>query len=170
MSTQIFSVEEKILQPTTVAGIRMRGKYCECGKVFGKLFRSLGRLASGPPMLLHYDCEFKAEDADFEPCVPVRHAHPVEGINVRELPGGRCVSLIHQGPYDELGRSYQKLGEYLRDKGLAATIPSRELYLKGPGMIFKGNPRKYLTEIQMMVTPAPVGQSTQPATSAAPTA
>jgi len=26
-----------------------------------------------------------------------------------------------------------------------------EVYLKGPGMIFRGNPRKYLTEIQVPV-------------------
>lgn len=170
MSTQAFNVEEKILQPTTVAGIRMRGKYSDCGKAFGKLFRALGRLAGGPPMMLHYDGCYKAEDADFEPCVPVRHAHPVDGVDVHELPGGRCISLIHLGPYDELGRSYEKVNQYLKDNGLCASVPSRELYLKGPGMIFKGNPRKYRTEIQMMVTPAPAAQGAPSATSAAPTA
>jgi hypothetical protein len=30
-------------------------------------------------------------------------------------------------------------------------VPSRELYLKGPGLIFAGNPKKYLTEIQMLM-------------------
>jgi len=29
--------------------------------------------------------------------------------------------------------------------------PTRAIYIKGPGMIFKGNPKKYLTEIQMVV-------------------
>jgi effector-binding domain-containing protein len=29
--------------------------------------------------------------------------------------------------------------------------PSREIYLKGPGMIFKGNPKNYLTEIQIFL-------------------
>jgi hypothetical protein len=29
--------------------------------------------------------------------------------------------------------------------------PTREIYLKGPGMIFKGNPENYLTEIQIMI-------------------
>ena len=31
-------------------------------------------------------------------------------------------------------------------------LPSREIYLKGPGMIFRGNPKKYVTEIQLLVT------------------
>jgi hypothetical protein len=30
-------------------------------------------------------------------------------------------------------------------------MPTREVYLKGPGMIFKGNPKNYLTEIQIQV-------------------
>ena len=30
-------------------------------------------------------------------------------------------------------------------------MPTREVYLKGPGMIFKGNPNKYLTEIQILI-------------------
>lgn len=30
-------------------------------------------------------------------------------------------------------------------------MPTREVYLKGPGMIFKGNPKNYLTEIQMLI-------------------
>jgi len=32
-----------------------------------------------------------------------------EGITTRELPAGRCVYLVHKGPYEELGRSYERL-------------------------------------------------------------
>jgi len=35
-------------------------------------------------------------------------------------------------------------------------MPTREVYLKGPGMIFKGNPRNYLTEIQIPFEPEPI--------------
>ena len=68
-----------------------------------------------------------------------------------ELPGGRCVSLLHRGPYDELGRSYQRVFEYLEGKGLKPALPTREVYLKGPGMIFRGNPKRYLTEILLPI-------------------
>ena len=74
-----------------------------------------------------------------------------EGISVRELPGGRCVALLHKGPYDQLGRSYSKILEYIKQKGYQTILPSREVYLKGPGMIFRGNPKKYLTEIQILI-------------------
>ena len=85
--------------------------------------------------------------------MPVRQAKApaVDGVAVHELPGGRCVSLLHKGPYEQLGRSYAKVMQYVKDKGYGVAMPTREIYLKGPGMIFRGNPKNYLTEIQMLV-------------------
>lgn len=74
-----------------------------------------------------------------------------ETTDVRELPGGRCVSLVHHGPYSELSRSYGRVMEYAMGRGLVLSTPSREVYLKGPGMIFKGNPMNYLTELQFLI-------------------
>lgn len=146
-----FNVEEKRLEPMLVAGIRMKGRYSDCGKGFARLGRNLGRYIIGKPFLLHYDTEYREEDADFEACMPVRQRKEVEGILVRELPGGHCVSLIHKGPHDQLGRSYAKILEYIKSKGYTIHSPTREVYIKGPGMIFKGNPINYLTEIQMLI-------------------
>lgn len=39
--------------------------------------------------------------------------------------------------------------KHVKDQGYEIEAPCREVYVKGPGMIFKGNPRNYLTEIQM---------------------
>jgi effector-binding domain-containing protein len=134
-----------------VAGVRMKGKYSDCGKGFAQLGRRFGRHICGKPMMLIYDHEYKEDDADFEPCMPVRKGESTDAIAVRELPSGRCVTLMHQGPYTELGRSYAKILDYVKQKGYEVVSPCREVYIKGPGMIFKGNPKKYLTEIQMMV-------------------
>ncbi|RLS59563.1 MAG: MerR family transcriptional regulator [Planctomycetota bacterium] len=144
-----IEVEVKALPPILVAGVRMTGRYEECGKVFGKLSRSLGRQICGPPLCLMYDDEYREEDANFEPCMPVRKRVQIEDIDVRELPEQQCLSIIHLGPYKELGRTYEKLIRYAKEQGYTLTLPSREVYLKGPGMIFKGNPKKYLTEIQI---------------------
>jgi len=102
-------------------------------------------------MGLYYDREYKEEDADFESCFPVKQEVKKEGVQVHRLEGGRCVALVHRGPYGELGRSYQKVFEYMREKKLEPKSPTREVYLKGPGMIFRGNPKNYLTEIQVLV-------------------
>jgi DNA-binding transcriptional MerR regulator/DNA gyrase inhibitor GyrI len=152
MQTSSFEVEEKVLQPQLIAGVRMKGKYSDCGKGFAKVCKSFGRYTNGKPFCLYYDGEYRENDADIEACVPVRQGKNVEGISVRELPGGRCVCLLHQGPYDELHRSYAKISEYIKQKGYEVTLPTREVYLKGPGMIFRGNSKKYLTEIQMLLT------------------
>ena len=101
--------------------------------------------------MLHYDTEYHEDDADFEACMPIRQGESTDEISVRELPGGRCVALLYKGPYEELGPAYEKIKRYLTDKGQETGVPSREIYIKGPGMIFKGNPKNYLTEIQILV-------------------
>ncbi len=151
MQNSTFEVEEKTLDTLLIAAVRMRARYNECGKGFSQVGKKFGRYIAGKCFLLHYDAEYREDDADFETCFPIRQAKEVEGVSVRELPGGRCVSLLHKGPYEELGRSYAKVLAYIKEKGYEIVMPTREVYVKGPGMIFKGNPKKYLTEIQMLV-------------------
>ena len=144
-----FAVEEKTIAPMLIAGIRMKGKYSDCSAGFSRLGKAVGRHICGKPLNLYYDGEYREDDADFEPCFPIRKEVAVDGISVRTLPGGRALTLIHRGPYDQLGRSYAKILQQVNDRKLAGTLPSREIYIKGPGMIFKGNPKNYLTEIQI---------------------
>ena len=151
MAHALFQVEEKDLAPLRIAGIRMKGRYADCGQAFARIGRSLGRYLCGKPMLLHYDTEYHETDADFEACLPLRGGKPVEGIDIRDLPGGRCVSLLHKGPYEQLGRSYANVFEHVKKKGYEVVMPTREIYLKGPGMILKGSPKGYLTEIQILI-------------------
>jgi DNA-binding transcriptional MerR regulator len=151
MSKNSYEVQERRLEPVIVAGVRMTGRYAEIGDGFGKLYRRVGRFAAGKPLCLYYDCEYRDEDANFEPCVPLRKAVNVDGVSVRELAGGKFVTLIHCGPYQELGRSYAPILKYAKERGYEVQVPTRETYIKGPGMIFRGNPKKYLTEIQLQV-------------------
>jgi DNA-binding transcriptional MerR regulator/effector-binding domain-containing protein len=151
MTKPTFQVEEKTVEPMLIAGIRMKGRYADSGTGFSRIGKSLGRYICGKPMLLHYDAEFRQDDADIEPCMPVRAEKQVDGIRVRRISGGRCVSCLHKGPYDQMGRSYAKILDYIRDKGYDVRMPTREIYIKGPGMIFRGNPRSYLTEIQILI-------------------
>jgi DNA-binding transcriptional MerR regulator/effector-binding domain-containing protein len=155
MQNSTFSVEEKDLDTLLIAAVHMKGKYSDCGKGFARIGRSLGRHVSGKCFLLHHDSEFKEDDADFEACMSVRKGKAAEGISIRELAGGRCVALLHRGPYDQMGRSYEKILSYIKSKGYEVSLPTREVYIKGPGMIFKGNPKNYLTEIQMLIQTPP---------------
>jgi len=151
MAQQEHEVIEKVVEPLLVAGVRMKGRYSDCGKGFSTIGRKLGRYVCGPPFLLHYDTEYRDADADFEACMPVRQAKAVDGVSVRNLPGGRCLSLLHKGPYDKLGPAYAWILRQVKLRRYEITMPTRELYLKGPGMILRGNPSNYLTEIQIVL-------------------
>ena len=152
INAQAFKIEEKFLPTVKMAGIRIKGSYPEIGKIFSKLGRSVGGSLAGKPFGLFYDTEYKESDADFEGCFQVKKEKGKEGISFRELAGGRAVTLVHQGPYDNIGRSYAKVHSYVNERGYTVVTPSREIYVNGPGMIFKGNPNNYLTEIQMLIT------------------
>ncbi len=151
MAQSSFPIEEKDTPALTIASIRMKGRYSDCGAAFGRIGKRFGRFVRGKPLLLQHDAEYREDDADFEACLPIEGAESADGISVKELPAARCVTLIHKGPYEDLGRSCARVLDYVRAKGYEILMPTREVYHKGPGMIFRGNPRNYLTEIQIPI-------------------
>jgi effector-binding domain-containing protein len=147
-------IVEKNVPDIRIAAIRWKGRYGDCGKYIGRLAKYVYRYLVGKPFNMYYDEGFKEEDADIETCFPVREDKEIkvpDDIAIRTLPGCKVVSIMHKGPYDQLGRSYEKISSYLKQKNYCVTAPPREIYIKGPGMIFTGNPKKYLTEIQFPV-------------------
>jgi hypothetical protein len=49
-------------------------------------------------MMLIYDHEYREEHADFEPCMPIRGGKAADGIEIRELPGGRASRCCTKAP------------------------------------------------------------------------
>lgn len=146
-----FEIEEKEVETILIAGYRMKGKYHEIGKGFSKLGKKFGRHINGKALGLYYDEEYREEEADFEACFPIRKGSDAEGVSVRELKGGKCLALIHKGPYDTISESYKNIFTSFNEKNYKKILPTREVYIKGPGMIFAGNPKNYLTEIQLFI-------------------
>ena len=151
-----LNIEEKNIGDIMFAGFRYTGKYSQIGKAFSAVGKNCGRYISGKPAGLYYNSEYKENDADIEggfevKAECVKKELSKKNINCRLLPGGKAVTLIHCGSYETIGKSYQRVIDYIQDKKYAAKIPSREIYHKGPGMIFRGNPEKYITEIQIFI-------------------
>ena len=146
-----FRVEEKSFESLLVAGIRMKGKYSDVGEGFAQLGKAVGRYVAGKALCLYYDGEYREDDGNFEPCFPIRKEVAADGISVHTLPAGRGLSLVHRGRYDQLGRSYARILSEAKRRSINMLLPTREVYLKGPGMIFKGNPKNYLTEILLPI-------------------
>ena len=151
VSDKVPEVAVKKVDDLLIASLRYKGRYNEIGKAFGSLMRSCGRYYNGVPFALYYDPEFKEVDADIEACVPVKKEVNTGEIKSRTLKGGRAVTAIHYGPYETIGDTYKAVIDYMNKNQLKSRIPSREIYLKGPGMIFPRSPKKFVTEIQMFV-------------------
>lgn len=143
-------VQIKQIEAIQVISQRWQGRYDQVGDWVGKLYRAAKRHAAGPLINLYYDNEFKEENADIETCLPIKKSIK-SNFNVSTLPRVEVVSLVHVGPYDRISKSYELLYEYANSKNIDYQLPIREIYLKGPGMIFKGNPEKYQTEIQLAI-------------------
>lgn len=144
-------VEERMIPDMLIAGHRMVGQYQEIGRGFALLGRYAGRVAIGKPMCLHFDGEYRDKDANFEAIIEVKQEVSQPEIECRALEGGQAFCVLHRGPYHRMSEAYRKLFDALKREGVTVKPPTREVYRKGPGMILKGNPEKYLTEVQFLI-------------------
>jgi DNA-binding transcriptional MerR regulator len=138
-----YKIEDKIFDAVTVVSVRYKGRYNEVGKYIGDLYKLAKGKASGPAFNCYYDEEYK-EQADIELCLPV---DTFGNASTKQLPKIKAISTIHTGSYQTLNMAYKALMDYAKSHNIECKTPSREIYHKGPGMIFKGNPNKYITEI-----------------------
>ena len=63
---------------------------------------------------------------------------------------GQAVQILHIGPYDEVARSYQAIGEYAEANGLQPGSIGHEVYISDPR---RTSPEKLKTIVRMPVTP-----------------
>lgn len=145
-----YEIEVKQITKVKVASIRYQGGYQDVGKHIGTLYKEVKNEAAGAPFQCYYDAEYK-ENADIELCVPIKKTIDVRQTTVKELPAIQALCTVHTGSYDKIGEAYKALMDYARKHDISCGLPSREIYIKGPGAIFKGNPDKYITEILIPV-------------------
>ena len=141
-----YSFEIKTLEPVNVVSVRFKGNYSDMGKYIGSLYKAVKGKADGAPFCLYYDEGYK-EKADIELCIPFKGNVTSNELTVKQLPPEKAVCTQHVGTYETLNEAYKQIIQYAKSNGYEMKIPSREIYVKGPGMIFKGNPNKYITDI-----------------------
>ena len=141
-----YEVEVEQIPSIQVASIRYVGKYEDCGKYAGKIFRSIKGKADGDFFNLYNELEY-SEEADIEVCVPIKSVISSSDINCRTIPGMKAITTMHKGSYENLGNAYKALFDYAKTNNYEVETPIRDEYIKGPGMIFAGNPHNYLTKV-----------------------
>lgn len=141
-----YKIEIKNIEPILVVSVRYKGKYSDVGKYIGDLYKAIKSNANGNPFNCYYDTEYK-EDADIELCLPTSKNFNIKNITTKLLPSIKALCTIHVGTYETINIAYKAILDYAQEHNLKCLVPSREIYIKGPGKIFKGNPNKYVTEI-----------------------
>ena len=61
---------------------------------------------------------------------------------------GRALQVMHVGPYDEVGATYEQLGVYAAEHGLKVVGPAHEIYLSDPRRVA---PEKLKTIVRLGV-------------------
>ncbi len=143
-----YEISVKEIAEINVASLRFKGQYSDLDKYVPILYQAVKGLNVGQHFNIYYDEEC-TEEADIELCVPIKHSISSTNSEVKQkrLPALKALSTVHIGAYEHLKYAYKALFDYAVSHDLKLLTPSREIYTQSPGMLFKGNPDNYKTEI-----------------------
>ncbi len=121
-----------------------------CSQIFSVENLKNGLKVTGPFMTLYHDGEYREKDATMECVAPItgRIALTDPTMEVRTLPGGKVLSLIHKGSYLRLHESWSRIGAYAEEREFVPNGPHREVYLNDPNVVGE---EELLTELQIPV-------------------
>lgn len=146
-----YSIEIKKIEPIRVVYMKYKGIITKANKVFPSVFKSVGGKVNGAPLFIYHSVDQQTKLGDMELCVPTEKIPTGAGIEVKELPRIKALCTTHVGPYENLNFAYYEIEKYAKENQIQLCFPPREIFIKGPGLILKGNPQKYVTEIQFPV-------------------
>jgi len=112
--------------------------------------RNAGLKVTGPYMTMYYDPDYREEDADVECAVPIggRVVVANPAVEVRVLPGGRHLSITHQGSFGSLAGAWTRLLAFAEEQGYEQAGPIIELNLNDPAAVPEG---EILVELQLPI-------------------
>lgn len=143
-----YNVEIRDIEPVRAAVMRYKGIATGANKVFPNVFKSIQGKANGAPFFCYYIMNQKTKIGEMDLCVPTSENPNGNGVSVKEMPRIKAVCVTHIGSYETIQCAYEAIDRYAQEKNLTLQPPFREVFIKGPGMLIKGNPEKYITEIQ----------------------
>jgi effector-binding domain-containing protein len=115
------------------------------GKAYGAIMQYLGELGEQPagmPFAAYYNMDM--QNLDVEIGFPVARGLAARGeIQASQFPGGKLASVMHVGPYDQMGAAYEALTQWVTEHGYESTGVAYELYYSGP----ETPPQEIRTEI-----------------------
>jgi effector-binding domain-containing protein len=153
-------IEIADVEPLKVIGMRKTGRYDEIPMLFKALFEygmANNIKLTGPAIYISHEMsEEEAMKAMAEGNADLEAAFPVVGdtapeseeIKFYELPAAKVAKVLYKGPYDQIGPTYNKLFEWLKDNDKQIAGFFRECYLNDPNEVGMENA---LTEVQVPI-------------------
>lgn len=142
-----YIIEIRDIEPIRVASLRYKGIATEANKVFPNVFKSIKGKTNGAPFFCYYEMNPETKMGEMDLCVPTEETPTASGIEAKEMPRIKAVCITHIGSYETLYKAYGAIDQYAMEHNLKLQSPFREVFIKGPGMLLKGNPNQYITEI-----------------------
>ncbi|EEM10509.1 MerR family transcriptional regulator [Bacillus pseudomycoides] len=124
---------EEIRERQWIYGVREKICIREIDFVVKKLFERLyayGIEVDGKMMTVFHQFYKGNAPIDLEVCVPIKECDDTLS-NVRCLEGGKHICVIVKGPYSELGIAYEKIMNFIEEKGYVVRDSPFEVYEQG---------------------------------------
>ena len=105
------------------------------GTLFGEVYSFIlksGQAPAGMPFSIYHSME--GQTVELECGLPV--ASPLPGtdrIKAGELPAGTMATVTHFGPYEDLGKTWAALMDWIKSEGLEGAGAPWEVYATDPG-------------------------------------
>ena len=132
------------IPPRTIAYIRCRGSWRQLPDMLERLDRYMSQNSLGPvgiPSGIYYNTpiEVNTQELEWEIFYPVETdipetTHNNAGYEIKRLPEMQVASIIHTGSYRKAGSSYERLDEWIRNKGFKICGPAEEVYISVLGV------------------------------------
>lgn len=156
MEGSMYEVRLETRNSARIAGFIHRGSYRDINATFGRL---TAELTTNGPVPHHAMAAVYFDDPDVvaeDQLISLAGVVLDDGVAVpngmehRDLPGGRYAVLVHRGPYSELHKAYSFLfGTWLKDCGeTLRPVPAVEIYLNTP---VSALPKDLVTEILLAI-------------------
>jgi len=138
MTEKQLTIETREQKHQPVLSIRMNTKAENLPVVIGESYAKIARYLeeldvepAGPPFVAYYNLDM--ENLDVEMGFPVDDVVPGDhDMCPGEIVEGKVVSCMYEGPYEGMAAVYEKMNEYIRDKGFTATGVAYETYYNSP--------------------------------------
>ena len=144
----LYQIQEEICEKIQYAAIPFQGSYDKIKTYVQRLYKELKGNTKGAIFQMYFE-EAYDEMMASRLCVDLKKEIKTvpNDFFIGQIQARQVLSLYHIGSYETLHIGYKALLDYAQEHHLHLQLPYWQHYEKGPGIVLKGNPDKYVTKI-----------------------